>query len=350
MFKPLMKAAAFTDIHFGKKANSKTHNEDCVRFVEWFCSEVRKDPEIDHIIFLGDWNENRSSLNIQTLHYSYQAARLLDRLGLPVFFIVGNHDLYHRHTREIHSVIPFEEFENFHVINEPTIVERIGNGGALICPYMFHDEYPSLAKHLKYETWWGHFEFKGFMVTGYGMAMPTGPDATDFKGPKHIFSGHFHKRQADEQVAYIGNTFPMDFGDAGDFERGMMTYNHHNDEALFYNWEDCPKYIKTTLSDLLDKTVKLYEQSRVKCVVDIPISFEESTYLKQKFTEDYNLREFTLEETSDIKDVMTDTECTIDWDDTEIKGVDDLVMQMLEEIESEHIDNQRLKDIYQTLK
>ena len=87
MANSLKKGAFFTDIHFGKKANSRTHNQDCLNFIEWFCQQVREDPDIDYVGFLGDWNENRSSINIDTLGYSYQGARALNQLGLPVFFV-----------------------------------------------------------------------------------------------------------------------------------------------------------------------------------------------------------------------------------------------------------------------
>lgn len=347
--KKLRKTAAFTDIHFGKKANSETHNQDCINFIGWFCDQVRADPEIDNIMFLGDWNENRSALNISTLNYSYKGAKMLNDLGLPVYFVIGNHDLYHRHTREIHSVIPFNEFENFVLIEEPTVIEDIGNG-ILMCPYLFHEEYPNLVKYANVPFWAGHFEFKGFEVTGYGMVMPTGPDPQNFEGPKYIVSGHFHKRQANLNVVYIGNAFPMDFGDAGDNNRGMMIYNHEDDKMSFENWDECPKYVKTTLTNILDGTVTLYPNSRVKCIVDVPISFEESTALRQSFTEKFKLREFTLEESHELRDALSQTESSIDWKEKELAGVDELVEQMLNEIDSGHIENQTLVEIYRGLK
>lgn len=350
MMKKLKKSAMLTDIHFGKKANSEQHNQDCLNCIAWFCEQVKADPSIDNIMFLGDWNENRSALNISTLNYSYRGAKMLDELGLPVFFVVGNHDLYHRHNREINSVIPFSEFKNFILIEEPTIIETIHNG-VLMCPYMFHEEYPSLTKYLDIPVWAGHFEFRGYEVTGYGMVMPTGPDPKDFQGPLHIFSGHFHKRQAHEgsNVVYIGNAFPMDFGDAGDNSRGMTTYDYEKDEVLFFDWPDCPKYVKTTLTDILDGTVTLHVDSRVKCVVDIPISFEESTALRQSFAEKYKLREFTLEESSSIRDTLSGTDIVLDMNDTKLAGVDELVEQMLREIASDHFDNQTLIEIYKQL-
>jgi len=344
----LKKAAICTDIHFGKKTNSRLHNEDCIRFLEWFKSNVENDPDIDHILFLGDWNETRSALNIETLNYSYQGARLLNSIGLPVFVIIGNHDLYRRHTRDIHSVIPYQELDNFTLITEPTTIPEIGNGGTLLCPYLFHHEYDDLKQYLNLETWWGHFEFRGFIMSGT-ITMPTGPNIYDFIGPKHIVSGHFHKRQSTEQVIYMGNAFPMDFGDAGDNDRGMMTYDHSNNEVMFYNWAECPKYVKTTLSDLMDKTVELYPQARVKCIIDIPITFEESTELRNSFVNKYDLREFVTEESREIKTAMTDTETDVDWDEMQLKGVNELVVEMLQDIDTDHINSDLLINIYQGL-
>jgi len=310
---------------------------------------VEADPEIDHVMFLGDWNENRSALNIETLNYSYQGAKILDSIGLPVYFIIGNHDLYRRNARDIHSVIPYQELDNFILVTEPMVAKEIGDGGALVCPYLFHEEYPSLKKYLNLKTWWGHFEFKGFVITGYSITMPTGPDPSDYKGPEHIFSGHFHRRQADQQVVYIGNTFPMDFGDAGDDDRGMAIFDHSKDEMLFYNWEECPKYIKTTLSDLIDKTVEMQAGARVKCITDIPITFQESQELRTVFMEKYNLREFTLEESREITSALSDTVTDVDIENIKLKGVNELVVEMLQDIDTEHFDNKLLIDIYQSL-
>ena len=345
----LTKAAVCTDIHFGKKSNSKIHNEDCIRFLEWFVSKVKEDPEIDHIMFLGDWNENRSALDIATLNYSYQGARMLNDVGLPVFFIIGNHDLYRRNARDIHSVIPYQELDNFRLVTEPTVYDEIGNGGALVCPYLFSEEYPQLKKYCNLETWWGHFEFKGFVITGYSITMPTGPDPKDYKGPKHIFSGHFHKRQAHDQVVYIGNTFPMDFGDAGDSERGMVVYDHDTDQVEFHNWAECPKYIKTTLTELAEGNTELQPGARVKVIVDTVLTFEQSQILRTSFMEKYNLREFVMEESREIASALSDTETNIDAENMKLKGVNELVVEMLNEIDTEHFESQLLIDIYQGL-
>lgn len=350
----LRKTAIFTDIHWGCKSNSELHNQDCDRYIDWFCNEVRNDPSIDSIFFLGDWYENRSALNIQTLNYSHAGARKLNNLGLPVFFVIGNHDLYHRHTRSLYSTITFEEFSNFTIINEPTVIEEVHNG-ILMCPYLFHHEYEKLMQHLALDTWWGHFEFKGFIVTGYDMRMPSGPDPDDFHGPKHIFSGHFHKRQTEGNITYIGNAFPTNFGDAGDNNRGMTIYDHVTSTPTFVNWEQCPKYIKASLSDILDGRAILHTDSRVKCLVDVPISFEESSFLKTQFVNQFNLREFSMEESAHLDEALRDTQASVETQqqlhkaEDKLDSVDDLVIQMLSDIRVDQIDNALLIAQYQKL-
>jgi DNA repair exonuclease SbcCD nuclease subunit len=350
MKKTLKRGAFCTDIHFGKKANSQQHNEDCLRFITWFCDQVKKDGKFDYVAFLGDWNENRSALNISTLNYSYQGAKKLDDLGLPVFFVIGNHDLYHRNSREVHSIVHFNEFENFVVIDQPRIIDEI-EGKMLFSPYIFPEEYPDLAKYLKLPFWAGHFEFKGFEVTGSGLRMPTGPEAKDFVGPKHIISGHFHKRQQDANIIYMGNAFPMDFNDSGDSHRGMMKYDHIAQTYDFIDWPECPKYLKTELSSILNKSVNIEFDSRVKVLVDIPISFEESNYVRKTFIDQYKLREMTLEESPDIQQVITETDTTgVLAAADKLSSIDDLVHLMLKEITSDHIDPSKLIDIYRNLK
>lgn len=302
------------------------------------------DPSIDHIAFLGDWFDHRSSINVDTMNYSYQGAKMINDLGLPVYFIVGNHDMYHRHSRDVYSTVQFNEFDRFTLINEPTVFDEIGKGGALFCPYLFHHEYDILKEYVHLDTWWGHFEFRGFIVTGASVVMPTGPECDEYAGPV-IFSGHFHKRQVNKQTVYIGNAFPQNFADAGDFARGMCVYDHTQGQMEFYDWEQGPRYQKCTLSSLIDKSAKLFKGARVRCVVDVEISFEESAKLKQAFVAKYDLREFTLEESKDITNALKFGEGAEDVGD--IKSVDELIMEMLNNIEAPQIDKGMLIQIYQ---
>ena len=342
----LMKGAYFTDLHVGAKSNSEQHNQDCHTYIDWFCDNVKKEGDIDYICFVGDWHEVRSSINIFTLKHSYEMAKKINDLGLPVYFIIGNHDLYHRSNRDVYSTHPFREFENFIIIDEPLVVDNIGDG-VLMCPFLFHEEYKSLAEYKNIPMWVGHFEFKGFIVTGYNITMKSGPNHGDFKQQKDIVCGHFHKRQQKGNTTYIGNTFPTSFADAGDTERGMMIFDHKTGDMSFKDWKECPKYIMGKLSDVLEDRIKLYPQARVQVVADIPITYEESIEIKKTYIENNDLREFTITESAEIDEALTETETEVEVDlDGELGTVDEMVVDMLGDIESEHIDNDMLESIY----
>lgn len=343
----LKKAAIFSDIHFGRKSNAPQHNTDCLNFISWFCSEVRNDPTIDHVFFLGDWHENRSALSVSTIGYSVAGAEMLNALGLPVYFCVGNHDLFHRHTRDVYSTVMFRAFDNFIIINEPTIIDDI-QGKALLAPFLFPSEYEDIKQYLNIPLWAGHFEFKDFVITGYNVKMPTGPNPNEFKGPKHILCGHFHKRQTTGNITYIGNSFPMDFSDVGDPNRGMAIIDHSTHKLVFKNWDDCPQYVKTDLTSLLDGSVILPTNARVKCIVDVPISFEESNLIKDTFATKFSLREFSMEENGDVDDALANTRIVGNAASMG-ETVDDLVVEMLTAIKTEHINNNTLITIYQGL-
>lgn len=342
----LKKIAMFTDIHFGKKNNSIQHNQDCLDFVLWFCDRVKEDTDISHIVFMGDWFENRNSVNVMTMNFAHAALQRLNSLGLPVYVIIGNHDLYHRENRKVFSTKVFDEFTNVVLVNESMVVENT----ILICPFLFKHEYPSLVQYSKLPYWMGHFEFRNFVVTGSDRRMEHGPDHSQFKDPTYIFSGHFHKRQANDNVVYIGNTFPMDYGDAWDDARGMCVLNTEDDDVTFTDWEDCPKYRKVKLSDVLnDSTLVFPEKCRVRCMIDVDIGYSDAQTLREEMIKQLGLREFSLEENLfEKKDAIAGEDALDDFD---LSSLNDAVVKMLHTgiTSTTTIDSNRLVDIYNRL-
>ena len=118
------KAAWFTDIHYGMRNNARQHNVDCDEFIDWFIQEA-KDKGCETCIFGGDWHHNRASLNISTMKYSLAGLRKLNNSFEKVYFILGNHDLFYRETRDTNSVEFAKELPNVVLIDdklvEPTI-------------------------------------------------------------------------------------------------------------------------------------------------------------------------------------------------------------------------------------
>lgn len=349
----LKKGLLFTDIHFGKKSNSPLHNQDCLDFIDWVCQIIEEEGDIDYIAFLGDWHENRSSLNVFTQDFSYKGAEKLNSLGLPVYFIIGNHDMGLRHSRDVYSTISFNAFENFIVVDdEPLIVEDI-YGGCVFMPFLLHDEYEELAEYTPYPVWMGHFEFKGFVLTGQNHVMERGPSIESFKPIKRIFSGHFHKRQSQKNTHYIGNTFPMDFSDANDFERGCAIYDHVNDTLEYRNWDACPKYIRGKLSEVLDGEVDLLPNSYVQLEADFQITYEEVTKLKPALIQANDLRGLDIDEKTKFSEALEgeeqDSEEVERDENGNLKSSNELIIEMLRQNAVETFDTDMLVDIWSGL-
>lgn len=344
---PLKRGYFLTDIHLGKKSNSPIHNQDCLDYLTWFCEQFRNDPDADYVAFLGDWHESRTAIDVSTLDYSYRGAKMLNDLGVPVFFVVGNHDMGKRHSRELYSTIPFHEFENFQLIHDKPLKVSSTHikGGALFVPYLTKDEYPTLSQYTDVPLWAGHFEFKGFVLTGYSITLKEGPDAGEFKDVGTILSGHFHRRQIKNNTIYIGNTFPMDFGDANDHERGLAIYDHDTQETSFIDWPDGPRYIKCTLGQILDDEIALTDHCYLDIEIDIPINYQQLSALEEQFRKAYNIRSLNLDETS--KFIEENSELVQDVDD-ESDGMttNDLIVTMLGEADEKKFDTSLLIELY----
>jgi DNA repair exonuclease SbcCD nuclease subunit len=326
-------AACFTDIHYGLKQNSRLHLDDCHRFVEWFIAEA-KARGAETCIFLGDWSHHRASVNVATMNASIKDFKKLNDAFEKVYFITGNHDLYYRDKRELNSIEYARDLPNFVMIDEP-----FNQGDVSIWPWLVGNEHKKLAKE-KCKYMFGHFELPHFKMNAM-VEMPDhgGIKAEDLTGPEYVFSGHFHKRQYKNNIHYIGNAFPHNYADVDDNDRGAM-FLEWGGEPQYVNWQECPKYKVIMLSDLLDDHQNLldkYTYARVK--LNISISYEEANFIKEKMSEQYDVRELQL---LPIKE----EEEAYEGGEIKFESVDQIVISQLETIESNTVDKEKLIDIY----
>lgn len=334
MFK---KVACFTDIHFGLKSNSAIHNQDCEDFVDWFIAEAKKEG-CDTGIFLGDWHHNRNSLNMLTMMSSIRSLEKLGKAFDNFYFFPGNHDLYYKDKRDVHSIEWGVHIPGVTIVREITTI-----GDTTLVPWLVGEEWKKMEK-LKSRYIFGHFELPLFMMN----AMVSMPDhgelqAEHFSNPEYVFSGHFHKRQAKKNIVYIGNAFPHNYADAWDDDRGMMILEHGK-EPEFRVWADAPKFKTVKLSQLIDDADNLIKsKSYLRVSIDLPISFEEASFIKETFMSRPEVRELTL--IPEKKDVEINTDIDVE----QFESIDQIVSTQLTAIASETYDTNVLLAIYNNL-
>ena len=336
MFK---KAAVFTDIHLGLKGNSKVHNDDCEAFVDWFIEQAQAH-NCETGIFCGDWHHNRNSLNLTTMDATIRCLEKLGKAFDKFYFFAGNHDLYYKDKRDVYSVEFGRHIPGITIVDDIHIEDDV----ALI-PWLVGDEWKKI-ENIKTKYMFGHFELPNF----YMNAMVQMPDhgelkANHFKHQKYVFSGHFHKRQVQGAVHYLGNAFPHNYADAWDDDRGMMILDRENDaEPEYINWPECPKYRTIGLKQLLEDTDNIIKPKMyLRVTIDVPISFEEATFIKETFVNQYKCREISLIPQKQMEEITTDV------DIQQFESVDQIVSGEISAIDSEQFNKKMLLDIYNEL-
>ena len=332
------KVIVMTDLHYGKRNNSKQHNDWCEQFVNWTI-ERAKAHDIKTLLFLGDWSHNRNNVNIGTLNYSYNGLKLLNEYFDHTIMLLGNHDLYFRDKLDLHSIPYANEFANIRVIDTITVMDDF-----CFVPWLVGDEWKQI-QDIKQPYIFCHAEIAKFKMN----AMVELPDhgglgAKHFSNQRLVFSGHFHKRQRKGNILYVGNAFPHDFADAGDDDRGVMIWEPGK-EPEFEAWPDAPKYRNLVLSQVLADPAKyIDDKTFAKVTVDADITYEDAAFIRELFEVQLNALDVSFVYTrQDVDDFEVDDE------DINFESVESIVISHLKSIDSASMDNKKLIEIYQSV-
>ena len=336
MFK---KAAVFTDIHLGLKGNSKIHNEDCEEFIDWYIEQAQANG-CETGIFCGDWHHNRNSLNLTTMDSTIRCMEKLGKSFEKFYFFDGNHDLYYKDKRDVNSTAFAKHIPGI------TFIDKIyQEDDVALVPWLVGDEWKKI-KNIKTKYLFGHFELPSFYMNAMVQMPDTGElQASHFEHQEYVFSGHFHKRQKQGKVHYLGNAFPHNYADAWDDDRGMMILDKENNkDPQYINWDNCPKYRTIGLKRLLEDTDAVIKPKMyLRVTIDVPISFEEATFIKETFVTQYKCRELSLIPQKQMEEITTDV------DIQQFESVDQIVSGEIAAIDSDNFNKKMLLDIYNEL-
>lgn len=220
--------AILGDCHIGARNNSLIFDSQAKQFFSEVFFPTLKARGCRSIIQVGDLFDNRKSMNLGILGEAneYLFKPLQD---FETAFIIGNHDSYFKNSLAINSQRLFlDEQPEWEFIDEPTSFF-----GADMVPWICDANYQDtmqLIENSKAEYCFGHLELAGFKNNSHVMKDGMSPDI--FKRYKRVFTGHYHGKQVQGNILYVGTPYELTWSDFGE-EKGFHILDVDTGELEF---------------------------------------------------------------------------------------------------------------------
>ncbi len=247
-----MKIAIITDQHFGARKSSKYLHDHFKRFYDEIFFPYLEENNIKTVVDMGDTFDNRRSIDLWALEWAKENYYdRLEKLGITVHTVVGNHTAYYKNTNQVNTVgLLLKQYPN--VIVYPEVEEvKLDKLKVLFIPWINNENFESSVQSIKVSNStcaMGHLELNGFRAHR-GHVMEEGMDCDVFEKFDKVFSGHYHTRSDNGRIFYLGNPYEMFWNDVND-PRGFTIFDTEtlehiqidNPYKLFYNiyYEDTP--------------------------------------------------------------------------------------------------------------
>ena len=222
-----MKVAVITDQHFGARKNSKLFHDFFGKFYEEVFFPYLDDNSIRAVVDMGDTFDNRTGINYSALRWAKDNYfDLLRDRKISVTTVVGNHTAYYKNTNKVNACeLLLREYDNIHIVSE---YEELNIGGLDIAfiPWVNaenkEDTYKKVKKS-KCRVVMGHLELNGFLANA-NHVMEHGHDKGIYERFERVYSGHYHHRNSQGNIYYLGNPYEIYWNDCGDV-RGFHIFD-----------------------------------------------------------------------------------------------------------------------------
>lgn len=239
-----MKIPILCDTHFGFKNDAPLFREYFNRFFKEIFFPYIDQHNLKTIVHLGDLMDRRKYANIETLKYVREnfVQPLVDR-GVTLHVMLGNHDVYYKNTNNVNSIRELYANVDNVKIYETFQDAQIGDMQFGVIPWICADNHDRFLQWLKTSTSAvavGHLELQGYEVLR-GIRSEEGLSSNLFEKFELVYSGHFHQKNDDGHIYYLGTHYDMTFADVDErkgfhvFDTGNRTLEFvHNPHKLFY--------------------------------------------------------------------------------------------------------------------
>lgn len=267
-----MKIALITDTHFGAREGRGIFHDYFAKFYTNTFFPILKKEGINSVLHLGDLFDRRKYID----YYSLKRSREyffdpLQAADITMHCLVGNHDIALRNTLEINSPeLLLQEYKNVIPITDPTTL-NFGRTKFLMMPWICADNYDISMielKSSKADICCGHFEISGFSMYK-GMESHGGFSADEFSRFDMVFSGHYHHRNSNGRIHYIGNPYELTHMDYND-PRGFHILDTEDQSLVFVEnpYKIFDRFVYDEKTDPRGIDVSTFKDKFVKIVVE----------------------------------------------------------------------------------
>ena len=327
-----MKVAVVTDTHFGVKNDSPLFLDEFLSFFEKQFFPYLLENNITTVLHLGDLLDRRKFVNFYTLsQVRDRFVSFFEKNNITLHIILGNHDTFYRNTSDINSMNElFGHYKGIYIYKNPVTVRVDGLEIGLV-PWINESNADSAIKFIKdarVPILMGHFEINGFQVVS-GVKHEHGLDASLFDKFDSVYSGHFHIKQHDKNITYLGTPYQITFSDAYDI-KGFHIFDTEDQSMTFIPNERKMFYV-LSYDDKIEDPLKSLDAAKYKnCYVKIIVLNKTKPYTYDRFVESIYAASPTsvtfIEEVIEIskEDIVDTTEDTITIINNEIDGMEEV--------------------------
>lgn len=215
------KAVIISDTHSGVRNSSKIFIDYQKRFYSEIFFPYLKKHNINKIFHLGDFFDNRKSVDLKALHANRKMfLEPLVENNIHMTIIPGNHDTTFTNTNEVSSLKELLGYftENVSILMNPTEIQYTPESKILWLPWINSENKKESFDVIEKSTaniLFGHLELSGFLVYRGSPAI-SGMDSSLFNKFKMVLTGHYHTKSQHDNIYYLGSQMQFTWGDCDD--------------------------------------------------------------------------------------------------------------------------------------
>ena len=341
------KVAILNDTHSGVKNGSDIFLDYMEKFYCDVFFPYCEENGIKTILHLGDYFEHRKFVNYKVLKRNREMfIDQLERLGITMHIVPGNHDVYWKNTNDLCSLTEqLVHYDCIKVHMEPAILHFDSGLDVAMLPWITEDNQEQCMEFVKTAAapiLMGHLELEGFKYLGNADIKSHGMDHRLFSRYEMVLSGHYHTASEKDNVKYLGTQYQLTWSDAVD-EKAFHVLDTEsrslerivNPHRLFHRVE---------FDDSETQPVPPSDEIK-NCFVKVVVVNKKDPYQFDKFIDTIQLHEpFDLKIIESFEEFMGDSisDTSVSLEDTST-----LLDSYVDAIETD-LDKERIKAILQS--